>query len=295
MNIRFLLAGAALLAGALGTTAALADDDEPGCKDHPLFNRMKGYSLSICEAAGFDAARFPVGAAAAQEDGAPAKMVSIEGAKTVLQYHAPEGVTAASPLQVMRNFQNAVKAAGGTMEGEYEHGPSDLSYIGGGLRATTLKLHKGGKEVWALVRAEQDGPYDLLIVEREAMKQEIVANELLDKLNKDGFVALYINFDTGKATIKPDSQKIVDEVAAMLKSAPALKIEVGGHTDNVGAAEANQKLSDARAQSVVAALGQRGVAAGRLSAKGYGQTAPLADNRSEDGRSKNRRVELKKL
>ena len=76
--------------------------------------------------------------------------------------------------------------------------------------------------------------------------------------------------------------------------APEMKIEVGGHTDNVGSADANLKLSRERAQAVMAALAERGVAAGRLTAKGYGQTVPVADNRTEDGRAKNRRVELVK-
>lgn len=274
-------------------TPALAEDTE-GCKDHPLFNRMKGYSLSVCDRSGFDSSRFPVGPAAVQTDGTPAKMVSVEGAKTALQYFPPEGVKPASALQVMRNFQNAVKAAGGTVEGEYEHGPSDLSSIGGGHRATTLKMSKNGKEVWTLIRAENDGPYDILIIEKETMKQEIVAKDLLDKINKDGTVSLYINFDTGKATIQPESLKIIDEVAMMLKGAIDLNLEVGGHTDNAGSAGANQTLSEARAKSVVSSLLQRGIAASRLQAKGYGQTVPIADNRTEDGRATNRRVELKK-
>jgi outer membrane protein OmpA-like peptidoglycan-associated protein len=134
----------------------------------------------------------------------------------------------------------------------------------------------------------------LYIMERASMKQEVVANELLDKMNKDGFVTLYINFETGKATINADSQPQLDQVAAMMKASSALKIEVGGHTDNVGDAASNQKLSEARAQSVMAALVQRGVAAARMTAKGYGQAVPIADNRSEDGRAKNRRVELVK-
>ena len=268
--------------------------DAEGCKDHPLFNRVKGYSLSLCDRSGFDAARFPVGPAVVQSDGTPAKMVSVEGAMTTLQYYPEEGIKPASALQVMRNFQNAVKAAGGTVEGEYEHGPSDLSSVGGGHRATTLKMSKNGKEVWTLVRAENGGPYDIVILEKEAMRQDIVAKDLLDKINKDGSVALYINFDTGKATIQPESLKILDEVAAMLKGAGELTLEVGGHTDNAGTAGANQTLSEARAKSVVAGLLQRGIAATRLQAKGYGQSAPIADNRNEEGRATNRRVELKK-
>jgi OmpA-OmpF porin, OOP family len=126
------------------------------------------------------------------------------------------------------------------------------------------------------------------------MNQDIGVNELVDKLNKDGFLTLYINFDTGKATIKPDSDKSVDDAAAVLKAAPTLKIEVGGHTDNAGTPASNEKLSADRAQAVMAALVKRGVAASRLTAKGYGQNSPIADNRSEDGRAKNRRVELVK-
>jgi OmpA-OmpF porin, OOP family len=154
---------------------------------------------------------------------------------------------------------------------------------------------KGGREIWTLVQPGSEGDeFTLFIMEREAMKQDVVVNELLDKMNKEGFVALYINFETAKATIKPDSQSQLDQVAAMLKAAPALKIEVAGHTDNVGDQASNQKLSEARAQSVVAALTQRGIAAGRMTAKGYGQSSPVADNRTEEGRAKNRRVELVK-
>jgi len=103
-----------------------------------------------------------------------------------------------------------------------------------------------------------------------------------------------VNFDTGKSTIKPDSEKTLDDAAAVLKAASTLKIEVGGHTDKVGTPQSNDKLSTARAEAVMKALVKRGVTANRLTAKGYGQSAPVADNRSEDGRAKNRRVELVK-
>ena len=134
----------------------------------------------------------------------------------------------------------------------------------------------------------------MYILEVGAMNQDVSVNELVDRLNKDGFLTLYINFDTGKATIRPDSDRTLDDAAAALKAAPNLKVEVGGHTDNVGTPQANEKLSGERAQAVMAALVKRGVAANRLTAKGYGQSAPIADNRIEDGRAKNRRVEIVK-
>ncbi len=159
----------------------------------------------------------------------------------------------------------------------------------------TLKFVKGSKETWVFFQASADqGSYLLTISEREQMKQEVSVNELVDKLSKDGFITLHVNFDTGKATITADSAQTLDTAAAALKAAGDIKVEVGGHTDNVGTPESNLKLSQDRAQAVMAALVQRGVPAARLTAKGYGQTAPIADNRTEDGRAKNRRVELVK-
>jgi outer membrane protein OmpA-like peptidoglycan-associated protein len=86
----------------------------------------------------------------------------------------------------------------------------------------------------------------------------------------------------------------VAEIAGMLKSAPALRIAIEGHTDNVGQAAANKSLSERRAKSVMEAIVAAGIDAKRLSAAGFGQEKPVADNRSEDGRAKNRRVELVK-
>src|SRR5690606_3399299 len=110
-----------------------------------------------------------------------------------------------------------------------------------------------------------------------------------------GFVALDVHFDTGKATLRPESAAGLDRAAAMLQLAPSVRAEVGGHTDNVGKAETNLLLSQQRAESVRAALVQRGVSADRLTAKGYGDTVPVADNRSEAGRAANRRVEVRKV
>ena len=123
----------------------------------------------------------------------------------------------------------------------------------------------------------------------------VSSSAMLDALNKDGFIALDIHFDTAKATIKADSTAQVDEIASLLKANPKLKLSVEGHTDNTGTPEGNRKLSDARAASVKAALVAKGIEAPRLQSKGFGQDKPVADNRTEEGRAKNRRVELVKL
>ncbi len=130
------------------------------------------------------------------------------------------------------------------------------------------------------------------------MKQEVTADasSLKDEIEKSGHVAVYgIHFDTGKATIQADSADTLNQVVALLQQNPDLKLRVEGHTDNQGSAGSNQVLSEKRAQAVVAWLVAHGVDAARLKAQGYGQTKPVADNSSDDGRAKNRRVELAKL
>lgn len=281
---------------------ARAQEDGEGCKDHPLFNRLAGFYIYNCDSSQFDLKRFPQGPLANTPEGEKrAKPVDVEGPFWKTAYSLQDGKPRPSALQIMRNFENAAKKAGGTIEGQYpgwcEGMLDDSLKIGNGCTnyGVSMRFAKGGKETWAYAQpGSEPGSYTLVIVEREAMKQEIVANELIDKINKDGFVALYINFDTGKAVVKPDSEDTLNQVAEALKGAPDLKIEVGGHTDNVGTADANLRLSEDRAKAVAAALTARGVAASRLTAKGYGQSSPVADNRTEDGRAKNRRVELVK-
>ena len=286
--MRTRLAGIVTLAAWSVTASA---QDAPGCKDHALFNRLKGYVVVACESKEFDAYKFPVGKPLPGQDPAY-RFEEVEGRRTDLTYNPPEGAAVASSLQILRNFQAAAKTAGGIVMGEYRHEESDTSSIGGGMRVTTIKFVRGTRETWAVVRADEDGAYSLAIVERASMRQDIAASEIADAIRKTGLVALYINFDTGMATIKPDSEKTLDAAAEALKSAPDLRIEVAGHTDNVGKADANRALSEARAQSVMQALVARGIATSRLTARGYGQDRPATDNATEAGRAKNRRVEL---
>ncbi|MCX6550103.1 MAG: OmpA family protein [Acidobacteria bacterium] len=284
----------------LAATRASAQQDEAGCKDYPLFTRFSNMHIVGCQSRQFDLRTFPVGPG--DKDG-NTKPIEVEGAVQWIKYELNEGATPPSGLQIMRNFENAAKKAGGSIEGQYpdwckanydqEHMPD----MGNGCMSfgLTMKFVRGGKEVWAFLQADGDGgSYLLTVSEREAMKQEISVTELVDKLAKDGFIALYVNFETGKSAISPDSAPTLDAAANALKAAGGLRVEVAGHTDNVGTPEANLKLSQDRAQAVMTALTERGIKADRLTAKGYGQTAPIADNRTEEGRAKNRRVELVK-
>ena len=118
---------------------------------------------------------------------------------------------------------------------------------------------------------------------------------LYNRLVTDGKIITYaITFDIGKANIKPESMTEINRIAQLMKDNPDLKFEVQGHTDNTGTVAGNQKLSEQRAQAIVNKLVEMGIAANRLSAKGMGQSAPLADNSTDEGRAKNRRVEFVK-
>ena len=109
------------------------------------------------------------------------------------------------------------------------------------------------------------------------------------------FVLDNCTFESGKATLKPEAYAVLDDLVDYLKRKEDERIEVGGHTDNVGKAEANIVLSTNRANTVMEYLLSKGIAAERLSAKGYGLTMPIADNDDEEGRQMNRRTEVKIL
>ena len=121
------------------------------------------------------------------------------------------------------------------------------------------------------------------------------AKRLADALASEGHVAIYgIYFDVDKSTLRPDSETALHHILELLKSDPKLAVEIQGHTDNTGTPAHNGPLSEARAASVQKWLVDHGVAGTRLTAKGYGETQPVGDNRTPEGRAKNRRVELKR-
>jgi outer membrane protein OmpA-like peptidoglycan-associated protein len=109
------------------------------------------------------------------------------------------------------------------------------------------------------------------------------------------FVLDDVNFEYKKADLRPESFKALNELVEYLTRRPTDRIEIGGHTDNIGGDAYNQKLSEARAKSVVDYLISKGIDATRLTFKGYGATMPIEENDTEAGRAKNRRTEVKVL
>ena len=281
--MRLALAAIAVLVAA--QAAAQKPDDARGAKDHPLLTRYPDSHIVEFEQ-NYNAVEVATGSKA----GEPVRK-SLEGNVTSITYFHNDAQKQPSALQVLRNYQHAIKGIGG--EVVYERLPKE-----GDGGETTLKVTTGGKEVWVRVEpgifSAPTQSYRLSIVEVAAMQQVVSANKLLDELNKTGFIALYINFDTGKAELKADGKATVAEIVKMLKSAPGLKVGIEGHTDNVGQPAANKALSESRARSVMAAIVAGGIDAKRLSAAGFGQEKPIADNRGEEGRAKNRRVALVK-
>jgi OmpA-OmpF porin, OOP family len=129
--------------------------------------------------------------------------------------------------------------------------------------------------------------------QREEKIVTLTADEIGNSIGADGRVVIYgLYFDFDKATIKPESQPQLDQMIAYLKGDASVQVYVVGHSDNKGELDYNLQLSTARAKSVVTALVGAGIDAGRLTAKGVGPLAPLASNKTDEGQSKNRRVEL---
>lgn len=261
---------------ALVSGLAFAEDAE-GCKDPPGFTRVRGFSIQRCENVEFDSVKMR---------DARGNEVDAEGARTTTYYLLNEGEKQRSRIQVIRNYEAAFKSLGGKLVYQVDDGGESYLY------AKT----KDGKELWGLLNAYNIDNPSFSLVEKGTMVQDVVANAdaFSSDLKTTGHAAVYgIYFDTGKSDVKPESEPALKEVAKLLSSDAQLRLLVVGHTDSVGQLEGNLKLSQARADAVVKTLTTRhGVAASRLRAHGAGPIAPVATNRTDEGRAKNRRVEL---
>jgi len=190
-------------------------------------------------------------------------------------YGAPHAFSA---LEFFTAYTNALTASGWAIVQKSQG--ADQADV-----AITAHYGKNGRDIWAYLHGTGD--------EYSIQVSDAGADKLAQELAQQCHVALYgVLFDFNKSTLKPESDAVLERVADLFARTPALKVEVQGHTDNVGTDSYNQTLSEARAKSVVDWLVAHGVAADRLTAKGYGETRPVADNSTDEGRAKNRRVEI---
>ncbi|MEN4904181.1 OmpA family protein [Luteimonas sp. TWI1437] len=212
-----------------------------------------------------------------------------------------------SDLEVVRNLQQVVTAAGGVEISSGET-PSELGdAFAAAMRAYPREskcYHNSSQQVFVLRR--EDGNVwvrtcrghthaGLIVVQEKGLQLTstlLPASELEQALADEGRVALQVHFATDRAEILPDSAPQIDQIIALLQADAKLALSVEGHTDDTGDPARNRALSEARARSVVTAIEAAGIAADRLDAVGHGDERPVADNTTEDGRAANRRVEL---
>jgi len=157
------------------------------------------------------------------------------------------------------------------------------------------------RELWAQVSVRDAGnEYVLVVLEKGPLQvktKPLTSSELKKSIDETGKAIVYVNFEFDRADLRPDAKPVIDQVYALLQEDPKLALSIEGHTDDRGPAAYNQALSERRAEAVRAALLARGLggdAATRLTAAGRGASQPIADNATDEGRAKNRRVELVK-
>ncbi|MGM0481156.1 MAG: OmpA family protein [Pseudomonadota bacterium] len=307
----YLLVGFVFAAG--NPAFAQTKDDEEGSKDHPMVSRYEGSYITAYERYAYD--RLALGTGIKDEE---VEEITVEGAVTRNVYKGPDG---RSSLEIFRNYQMALTEAGFEILykciddhfkcmdfahfqiGGYKYG--EVAHSGKDARYLYAKLANPNGDIFVSLHTAVKGqtPYTLLqVVEEKPMDTgkvnvDIDAQAMADDIDETGSVRLYgIHFDTNEATIKEKSESTLAEIADLMDQQPELRLNVVGHTDAVGDINYNMDLSRKRAEAVVAFLSsQYGVAEGRLKAHGIGPLAPVASNEDEDGRARNRRVELVKI
>jgi outer membrane protein OmpA-like peptidoglycan-associated protein len=356
---RLAVAGVLSLAGLSGVfaDATIPTRDIPNARDSALAKRYEGSFIVSYERQAFTDFKAPLSKLERDSDPdrrdrmnnvifAPKKAVEVEGALTRIAYVLPAD---RSPLEVLRNYEDVLKAAGGevlfTCKGEDCGGDPHRSSNGGGgdsslmmyfvmeaqlkdaefsngkcalasrlddQRFSTVKVPQSGGDAYVTVhtfkvsddlycKALNNRTVALIhVLEPKPRDQKMVvvkASDMAKQIDASGRIALYgLFFDTDKAEVKPESNPTLTEIAALLNSNPKLAILIVGHTDNQGAYDYNLDLSRRRADAVVRALVAGFKADGkRLRPAGVGMLAPAAPNDAEDGRAKNRRVEIVKL
>jgi outer membrane protein OmpA-like peptidoglycan-associated protein len=299
--------------------------DVAGSRDHPLVGRYQGARIARYQERAFEEVRLidkPLVAADGPRRG-ERNSRAVEGRQLRITYEGPAGRSA---LEMFRNHEQALLQRGfervfacagtgcgpglafiGAVEGVA--GATGLPQVIEGQRYGLFRLPRDSGTVWVALYANERPaagnrplvPFAFVeVVEERPMQggqiQFVDATQMGQAIGSTGKVALYgILFDFDRADIKPESKPTLEEIAKFLRANPGLGLIVAGHTDSQGGFDYNVELSRRRAAAVVAALTRdHGIAAARLTPFGVGPAAPVASNDTEEGRAKNRRVELVK-
>ena len=249
----------------------------PAAKDWKRLGHMPGYEADPPEKRNFDKYEFQV------REGDDSRTVVVTGEKYLAAYSPTPATPLASDLDIQTNYRNALTALG-----------AEILFTDYGR--TTARLVEDGRTAWVTV-SSQSNRIDIAVIEEKPLQLSIQpprADAMKTALEKAGRITLYINFDFAKATIRPESQPVIQQIVALLKADPTLKVAIEGHTDDIGTRDYNMTLSQARANAVMAAVAAAGIEASRLTAAGFGPDKPIANNSDPDGRARNRRVELVK-
>ena len=293
---------AALLLSVLPAVADWSDPNVEGTQEYRLIKLYPQARVTEYAVKEFDSAKMLVEYKAGTDN--PAVYDDVEGKVIRYEYvHKPTS----SVLEIERNYENLLRDKGfqPVLTGHASR------YPGLGLSDEDMfgywRWEEPGKGmIWVYLRAFYNGGHDspqstLIIVETKPMQQMLQGNAgaeakptaLADELAQKGRATVYgITFDFNKATIRPEATPVLDQVLAVLTGQATLQLGIEGHTDSIGLAAYNQKLSADRADAVKGWLVGHGVAATRLASAGFGDTKPIADNATEQGRAQNRRVEL---
>lgn len=284
------------------TMPAFAEDG----KDHPMVNRYPGTTISNYDFKEFEEAQILLSKPYESNNKWVAdKVLPLEGQVTYIHYNKPNTVSA---LQIFRNYQTSLTKSGFTelfvcnrpcTETNLDSFKDLLKARGLYLNYSTdnqyLAAQKGNVYVSLFVN---DGGVWLFVIEQGQMdtgKIKVSGNSpIANALSQSGRVDVYgLTFDTGKSNLKPSSKTTLTELSQILNDNPQLNLDVIGHTDNVGSAESNLKLSQERSEAVIAALsGEYGINPTRLNPIGKGQSQPISSNDTEKGKATNRRVEF---
>ncbi len=247
----------------------------PGPGDYRLVGHLPNFTGTKPVTRNFDSMSFDI------DDPDGTKTVTAQGKTFIVSYQLKEGVPELSNPEIRFNYAETLRAKG-----------AEILHDGG--RETVARLLDNGQVVWVRVAAS-GAAVEVSALEEKPFAPSIKPAELQDAIKTAGRVALYVNFDFDKATLRPDAAPVVKQVADLLKADPALRLGIEGHTDAMGGADHNRTLSADRAKSFVGALAAQGIAPDRLTAAGFGPDKPVASNDTSEGRAKNRRVELVRL